>query len=64
MEPGCIIIYVKDIQRITNRSERFARKLHKKIKKQLGKEGHQFLTLGEFCIQQGLNVKDVSRAYF
>jgi DNA-binding transcriptional regulator YhcF (GntR family) len=64
MDPGCIIIYAKDIQRITNRSERFARNLHKQIKKQLGKEGHQLLTLREFCTHQGLDARDVCKAYF
>ncbi|MBI9065111.1 MAG: hypothetical protein JEZ14_24215 [Marinilabiliaceae bacterium] len=39
-----ICIYPKDVQRITGKSEKSGRRLLKKIRKQLGKEKHRFIT--------------------
>ncbi len=54
-----ICIYPKDVQRITGRSERYGRKLLEKIKNQLNKEQHQFITIDEFCDFTGIDKTDV-----
>lgn len=54
-------IYAKDIQRITGRSERYGRKLLKKIKEQLDKEPHQFVTLDEFAEYSGIDIDTVKK---
>lgn len=42
-------IYPKDVQRITGMSERYGRKLLNKIREELSKEPHQFISIDEFC---------------
>ncbi|BDD13018.1 hypothetical protein FUAX_54500 (plasmid) [Fulvitalea axinellae] len=54
-----ITICPKDIQRITGKSESGARKELGKIKKQLGKQPHQYLTIREFCHYTGLDENQV-----
>tara|TARA_Y100000310_G_C20086699_1_gene536367 strand:- start:80 stop:277 length:198 start_codon:yes stop_codon:yes gene_type:complete len=54
-------IYAKDIQRITGRSERYGRKLLKKIKEKLDKEQHQFVTLDEFSEYSGIDIDTVKK---
>jgi hypothetical protein len=49
-----IIIYPKDIQRITGKSERYARYMMQKIRVHLGKEKHQLITIQEFCTYSGI----------
>lgn len=49
-----IVIYPQDIQLITGRSERYCRNLIKKIKDQLGKEDHHYVTIDEFSDFTGL----------
>ncbi|MGC8823115.1 MAG: hypothetical protein ACP5PZ_00765 [Bacteroidales bacterium] len=60
METKRIIIYPKDVQRITGKSERFGRMLLKQIKQQLSKEEHQFVTVHEFCKYAGIDVQEIS----
>lgn len=48
-------IYPKDIQRITGRSERYARKLLNDVKLYFGKETHQFITPDEFAQYSGID---------
>jgi len=48
-------IYPKDVQRITGKSERSGRRLLQKIKEELGKEEHQFVTIGEFASYTGID---------
>jgi hypothetical protein len=55
-------IYPKDVQRITGKSERSGRRLLQKIKEELGKQGHQFVTIEEFASYTGLN-SDLIREY-
>jgi hypothetical protein len=55
-----LIIYPKDIMLITGKSERYSRYLHKRIKKQLGKEDHQVISVNEFCNYMGLDADEVS----
>ena len=54
-----LIIYPKDIMLITGKSERYSRYLHKRIKKQLGKEDHQVISVNEFCNYMGLEPIEV-----
>jgi hypothetical protein len=58
MKLNRLVIYPKDIQLVTGRSERYARKIIMTIKKRLGKQKHQFVTYDEFCEFAGLNVED------
>jgi hypothetical protein len=48
-------IYPKDVQRITGKSERSGRRLLQKIKGELGKQEHQFVTIEEFASYTGIN---------
>jgi len=57
--PKRAIIYPKDVQRITGRSESYARKLLQKIKERYSKEDHQYVTLEEFAQYTGLSVEVV-----
>ncbi len=59
MENLRAVIYPKDIQRITGRSERFGRQIIKEIKEKLNKTSHQFVTLAEFSDYTGISLEDV-----
>ncbi len=54
-------IYPKDIQRITGKSERYGRYLLKKIKDDLQKEDHQFVTINEFSTFTGIDQELVNQ---
>jgi hypothetical protein len=56
-----VCIYPKDIQRITGRSERYGRKVLQNIRKYLGKESHQFITINEFSEYSGIQLEIVSQ---
>ena len=56
MRVNRIIIYPKDIQGITGKSERYGRSLLKRIKDHLKKDDHQFVTVDEFCTYTGIKV--------
>lgn len=56
-----VCIYPKDIQRITGRSERYGRKILQDIRKYLGKESHQFITINEFSEYSGIELEIVSQ---
>jgi Fic family protein len=53
------IIYPKDVQRITGKSERYGRLLLAKIKNQLSKQQHQYISIEEFCTYTGLSPETV-----
>ncbi|HNS29674.1 MAG TPA: hypothetical protein PKL52_03990 [Tenuifilaceae bacterium] len=55
-----IIIYPKDVQLITGKSERYGRLLLKRIKDKLGKEDHQFITIEEFSRYTGIKIEQVT----
>lgn len=55
-----IIIYPKDVQRITGKSERYGRILLKRIKNHLKKDEHQFVSIEEFCTYTGLKDEQVN----
>jgi len=54
-----LIIYPKDIQILTGRSERYGRKLLAEIKEHLLKHRRQLITIKEFCNYTGLKEDDV-----
>jgi len=54
-----VVIYPKDVQQITGKSERYGRMLLKQIKVKLKKEEHQFVTIDEFCQFTGINQEQV-----
>lgn len=59
--PQRVVLYPKDIENITGRSDRTARKLLQKIKKARGKSKDEFVTIKEFCAFTGIDeelVKD------
>ncbi len=56
-----LCIYPKDIQIITGRSDRYGRKLIKKIKEHFKKQQHQVVTVEEFCQYMGLQQETVAR---
>jgi hypothetical protein len=56
-----IIIYPKDVQRITGKSERYGRLLLERIKSHFDKERHQFVTVDEFCSYTGIKFEQVER---
>ncbi len=54
-----LCIYAKDVQMITGKGERFARKIIKQIKQKLGKKPHQFVSIKEFCDYVDLQYEEV-----
>ncbi len=54
-----ICIYPKDVQRITGKSEKSGQRLLNKIKKELGKENHQFITTEEFAKYSGISIETI-----
>lgn len=61
MELKRVIIYSKDIEVITGRSGRYARKIMGRIRRHLGKQRHQLVSLGEFCAYMGLPEEEIVR---
>lgn len=59
MKSERIIIYPKDIQRITGKSDRYGRSLLKRIRNHFQKEDHQFISVEEFCNYTGLKYEQV-----
>lgn len=57
--PNRIVIYAKDIQNITGRSERTARKMLTEIRKRCNKSRGEFITIEEFCLHTGFKEKQV-----
>jgi hypothetical protein len=59
--PNRICIYAKDIQNITGKKERTARKLLSDIRQSLGKQKNELVTVEDFCRHTGLKEEQVSR---
>lgn len=59
--PKRICIYPKDVQNITGRKEKTARRLLNKIKNKLGKPKEGFVTVQEFCEYTGITEEEVAR---
>lgn len=60
MKTARIVIYAKDIERITGKSGRHARTILNMIRKKYGKERHQLISLNDFCDYTGLNPEEVA----
>jgi len=58
MKRDRVVIYPKDIQVITGRGIRYAQRMLRVIRKNLGKQENQFVTIDEFCEFSGLRRKD------
>ena len=59
--PVRVVLYPKDVENITGRRGRTARKLLQKIRQALGKSKNDFITVKEFCLFTGIDeelVKD------
>jgi hypothetical protein len=52
--PCRAVIYAKDIENITGRRDRGARKILQNIREKFGKEKMGFVTIKEFCLYTGL----------
>lgn len=61
MKTQRICIYAKDIQRITGKSEKTGYRMLGAIRKKLGKQPHQFVTMEEFADFTGIALEDVSQ---
>jgi hypothetical protein len=59
--PKRICIYSKDVQNITGRKEKTARRLLQTIKQKLGKSNDSFITIQEFCEHTGISQEEVSK---
>lgn len=59
--PKRICIYPKDVQNITGRKDKTARRLLNKIKEKLGKTKDSFVTVQEFCQHTGITQEEVSK---
>lgn len=53
--PTRVVLYPKDVENITGRRGRTARRLLQKIRQALGKQTHEFITIKEFCFFTGIN---------
>ena len=57
--PRRIVIYAKDVENITGRKTRAARKLLLRIREQNNKPKEAFVTVNEFCRYTGMCVEEV-----
>jgi hypothetical protein len=53
------VIYPKDVQRITGKSERTGRRILERIREVHGKEKHQLITVSEFSSYIGIDTETV-----
>jgi len=49
-----LVIYTKDVEKITGLKAQASRKLMETIRQNLGKQRRQFITISEFCEATGL----------
>lgn len=61
MEFKRVVIYSKDIEAITGKSGRSARKMIADIRRQLGKDKHQLISVAEFCTYTGLPEAEIHK---
>jgi hypothetical protein len=64
MKTNRIIIYPKDVQRITGKSEKYGRALLNKIRQSKFKTRTQFVSVNEFAEYTGLTVEEVTSYLF
>ena len=55
-----IVIYPRDIMRLTNKSESYARKEIQRIKKALNKLSYQKVTIKEYCEYYAFDINEVT----
>jgi hypothetical protein len=60
--PKRVVIYAKDIENITGRRERAARKVLQKIREKFGKARDGFVTVREFSLYTGID-EDLVREF-
>lgn len=60
--PKRIVVYAKDVENITGRKPRTARKLLEEIRKKFGKSKDQFVTVREFSCYTGIE-EDLVREF-
>ena len=58
--PNRVVIYSKDIQNITGRSQRTARKMMNVLRKKYKKNKGAFITIDEFCQHTGIKIEQVN----
>jgi len=51
-----VVVYPKDVQRLTGKSEKFSRMLLKTIKESKEKAVHQFVSIEDFAEYTGITV--------
>ncbi|MEP7375912.1 MAG: hypothetical protein ABI675_21125 [Chitinophagaceae bacterium] len=59
--PQRVVLYPRDVENITGRRDRTARRLLQKIREAFSKQPHEFITVKEFCVFTGIDeelVKD------
>jgi len=54
-----MIIYSKDVEKITGKSGRSARKIMSDIRRKFGKSKYQLISVGEFCTYMSLPEAEV-----
>lgn len=59
--PKRVCVYPKDVQRITGRSEKYARRLLHTIRQNLNKQSYQFITIEEFAQHVGIDTETVKQ---
>ncbi|MBW3466604.1 hypothetical protein [Arthrospiribacter ruber] len=59
MQKKRCVIYPKDIQRMTDRSERYAQSLLQKTRIFFKKKSHQFITVREFSEFSGIPIDEI-----
>lgn len=58
-----IIICAKDAAKITGRGLETSRRCLRAIRKKLGKEPHQVITMREFCEHMGIDAADIKEHF-
>lgn len=59
--PGRIVIYARDVENITGRKSRTARKLLQTIREKNGKGKDAFVTIQEFCAFTGISEEEIRK---
>ncbi len=59
-----IVIYPQDVALITGRSDRYGRMIIDKIRKQLGKEKYQLITIQEFADYMAIDIDLIEAVIF
>lgn len=60
--PGRVVVYAKDVENITGRRERAARKVLQKVRNAFGKDKDAFVTVREFSLYTGID-EDLVREF-